>query len=796
MRLWVFLLGLVGVLPLAAQVPADAPEYFEKTIRPLLANRCFACHADAAKGGLRLDSRAAVLTGGGRGPAVVPGDGQSSLLIQAVDGTHSRLRMPPTGELSAQDMSALEQWVEAGVYWPEASAAAPSAADREPHEHWSFQPVRRPRLPFVGDASNPIDAFVQERLAAAGLEPSAEAGKLTLLRRVTYDLTGLPPTLAEIDVFVRDDAPGAYYRLVERLLASPRYGERWGRHWMDVVRYADTAGDSADYPIPQAAKYRDYVIEAFQRDKPYDEFIREQIAGDLLPAADDDDRWENTVASGYIALARRFSVTPEAMMHLTYEDAIDNLGKTFLGLSLGCARCHDHKFDPISQSDYYALYGIFDSTSWPFAGSENRWGQYGLVPRDAAALRAWTDPVREEWDALDAELAPLIAASTRAYGQANLADDPTVRDRLRDDQSGARKRMKELVRERRELLAKLPPPPEQAWAVAEGEPHDVPLHVRGEPNQLGAVVPRGFLDVLGGQKLADPTQSGRLELANWIADPSNPLTARVLVNRVWQHHFGRGLVGTPNDFGARGGAPTHPELLDHLADWFVKNGWSIKALHRLVLLSNTYRQSSAPREMAAKADPENRLLWRQNRWRLDAEALRDSLLAAGGTLDLRASESHPFPPQGEWSYSQHNPFQAVYASNRRSVFLMTQRIQKHPFLTLFDGADPNASTPRRVPATNPIQSLYLMNAELVHASSAGLAARLRDQPLPEAADTAHRYLLGRPATSSEAVRAREYLTQAQLALGRAGVAEEQHREQALASYIRALLASNEFLYVD
>ena len=775
--------------------PESRAEFFLNRVQPIFTESCVGCHGAAPLGGLGLDSAAALARGGASGPAVKPGNPSASLLLQRLRHADEKLQMPPGKPLSGDQVAILEQWVRDGAVWPTGSEIEGFSIGAEQRAHWAFQPVSKPPVPDIAGAAGPIDAFLLARLRTEGLSPSAPADKRTLLRRVTYDLTGLPPAPPEIEAFLADDSPDAFARVVDRLLESPRYGEKWGRHWMDVIRYSDTAGDSADYPVPQMRHYRDYIIESFNRDKPYDQFVREQIAGDLLPAANEQQRWEQIVATGYLAGARRFDVLPERNMHLTFEDAIDNLGKAFLGLSVSCARCHDHKFDPISQQDYYRLYGILDSTAFPYAGSERRHGQWGLTPRDPEEWAKWSEPIQAEWDKVDQELRELVAQTDAYFRDVAASKDKTNAERNNTDYT----RVRDLFnKDRTALLAKLPPPPTAAFAIWEGEPRDGYVHLRGEPDQRGEPVKRGFLEILGGQTLSDPNQSGRAELAGWIADPANPLTARVMVNRVWQYHFGRGIVASPNDFGFRGEAPTHLELLDYLAARFVEQGWSVKALHREILLSNAYRQSSAPNPAAMEKDPENKLLWRFTRRRLSAEELRDSLLAISLRLEYGPAEVHPFKPQSEWAYSQHRPFHDVYDSNRRGVYLMTQRIQKHPYLGLFDGADTNATTAVRKLTTNPIQSLYLINSDQVHSVSTSFAQRLLDagDTLDAQIDLAHRLAVGRPADRAEIENAAAFMASAQTALGRAEVPESQHRRDALASYARALFAANDFLFID
>jgi hypothetical protein len=776
---------------------AEAEQFFESKVRPILANNCYACHTGAQSGGLRLDSRAAILKGGKSGPAVVPGKPDESLLIQVTSQTHARIKMPPGDKLEDAELADLSKWVSAGAVWPDSGAAAgpsgtaPVGYQITPQQRafWSFQPVRKAtppaaRLPQWG--RNAIDAFILAKLDEKRLQPSSRATRLTLIRRATYDLTGLPPTPADVDAFLADQSPDAFVKLVDRLLASSEYGERWGRYWLDVARYSDTAGDASDYPIPQAYLYRDYVIAAFNHDKPYNQFLREQLAGDLLPASSEPEKWEHTIATGYLALARRFNVNPLQNMQLTIDDTLENLGKTILGVTIACARCHDHKFDPIPNRDYYALYGIFQSTQYPFPGSEKSHKPANLVPRHQEEYDAVFKPYLAELYQVTDKLSK-TEGEKRAY-VAGVNPNRTMADILAD--------IKRLQAEREPLLARMPKI-ELAYAVGEGHPGNARIQKRGDAKDLGDEVPRGFLEILsrGTPKLQG---SGRLELADWITDPANPLPARVMVNRIWQHHFGKGLVQTPSDFGKRGTPPTHPELLDYLAARFVESGWSVKAMHRAIMLSETYQQASAENAANQEIDANNDFLWRFNRQRLDAEALRDSLLTISGELEPGPGGPHPFPNMGTWLFMQHDPFNAVYPSMRRSVYLMTQRIQRHPFLGMFDGADAAISTAQRPMTITPIQALFFMNSELVHQTAATWAKHLAESQPGERArvENAYRLAFGRRAATEEVTGASQYLSRARKTLQESGVPAHEREPQALASYLRVLLGSNEFLFID
>lgn len=737
--------------------------FFERNVRPVLAGTCFRCHGgDKVSGGLRVDSREALLGGGDSGPAVVPGDADGSLLIRAVRRLDDASAMPPESTLPDQQVEHLAAWVKAGAPWP-AEAPKFTAA-----RHWSLEPVKQITPPSVVDSNWPqtsVDRFVLAKLEAAGVHPSPPTDRRALLRRVSYDLTGLPPTAAEVAAFESDPSPDAFTKVIERLLASPRYGEHWGRHWLDVVRYADTAGENTDHPLPHAWRYRNWVIGALNSDLPYDEFVRQQVAGDLLAATGPPDDYANrVVATGFLAIARRFGHDIDKDVHLTYEDALDTLGKSVLGLSIGCCRCHDHKYDPLTARDYYGLYGILASTRLAFPGCEP-----SQQPRDLVPL---TPPT---------EGAPSAAASgdqlAAAGADDNASDASKAGNNASTDTSSA-------------------PVVELAYAVSEGTPTNARIHLRGDPATLGDEVPRKFPDVLGGQTLQNPQASGRLELADWLTDRANPLTARVVVNRVWQWHFGTGLVKTPNDFGLRGAAPTHPELLDHLAVEFMASGWRLKHLHRLILHSATYQQRATNHDSPAAAQ-----YAAFGRRRLSAEELRDTLLALSGELDIVPGEAHPFPAEGTWKFTQHMPFAAEYETAKRSVYVMQKRNRRTRFFALFDGADPNASTPVRDLTTVPTQALFFLNDPFLHAR----ADKCAELVLAAAADDAGRLefatrrFFGRAATADERAEAGEFLETYEMALTELPTAERPDAEKHRAAWqalVRVLLSSNELLHVE
>ncbi len=1217
--------------------------FFENRIRPVLSANCFECHSEKSerlRGGLRLDTKADLLKGGIDGAVVVPGEPEASLLIKAIRHEHPQIQMPPPKsgreKLPEAVIRDFTEWVRMGVPYADA-AGAESAKIKLP---WSLEPVTDPELPAVKDAAwprNSVDAFVLARMETAGAAPSVPADKRTLIRRVTFDLIGLPPSPEEVAAFLADESPDAFAKAVERLLASPHYGEHWGRHWLDVVRYADTAGDTADYPLPDAWRYRNYVIASFNADKPYDEFIREQIAGDLMARQEPSERYaEQVTATGFLALSRRFGFDSENYHHLTIQDTIDTLGQSVMGLTLGCARCHHHKFDPVTMRDYYGLYGIFASTRYAFPGSEQKnrcrvmtplvplpesdakmaalqsdfaaeglapegilrslddhdgdfeiqkpaaGGSYGvlvppwiyegsvsvsggaqspfrnvypfgsagahlpadspvpcvvrqtmhtprrqgllhvsvdfraaadaaasghyrftigpqrgaaaiavLIGKDSIILSPEHDPVviplskpgdwhslqltldltarrvsgsagrpgavsaidarplaadwlgvvntvaltasgkvpgldvdnigwqtrpmaavstapaatlpadpslaalqaelaalsgfdgdlegqhdgqppaqpwhpgpnsvvkisaasqspfrnlypvgklgislpnsgdynglglnlprewkadnagpaavlhvafdfrcvsdaaggdgtwrfhlghgpgsaavelgfnrraffrrsgdaRDEvaplslgewyqvrltldlktrrytgsvgtragstpfsgdfasgWDgsityafidsgghlngvkpSLDADnftlgtasLPPLEAPEVQFAGDERIARQARIAE-LRQDIESRAAAVKQREEKLREALNHGPVP--LAYAVSDGTPQDARIQLRGEPDKPGDLVPRGFIAVLGGASLPAETEgSGRRELAAWLTRRDHPLTARVMVNRIWQKHFGRPLVRTPNDFGNRSEPPTHPELLDHLATAFMKSGWSVKAMHRLILLSATWQQAAASGPDAIR---QAELYAGFPRRRLSAEELRDAILTVSGQLDRQPGGAHPFPPATSWGYSQHVPFAAVYDHRKRSVYLMVQRLKRHPYLALFDGADPNASTAERRVTTVPTQALYFLNDPFVHESSLAGADSLRAAAADEAGQIAlaMQRAFGRPPQPDEAAEAIAFLAGYSKAAAAAGKPDP--GREALAAFLRTLFGSNEFLHCD
>ena len=884
---------LVAQLALAASLAASfghgaqTDEFFETRVRPVFARNCYTCHTDSQMGGLRLDSGEAVRKGGKSGPPIVPGKPDESLLIQAIRQTHDRIKMPPGGRLKDEEIAAIAEWVKAGAVWPAGAVSEPKPASpgyaitEQQRAFWAFQRVRKPVIPPVRDAAaalGAIDHFVQAQLESQGLKPARPAGKRVLIRRATLDLTGLPPSPEEVDAFLADPSAGAFAKVVDRLLASPRYGERWGRYWLDVARYSDDKLNSTeDEPYPNAFRYRDWVIQAFNRDMPYNLFVKAQIAGDLLPSAGsvagspaDPLQWQP--ALGFYALS------PEMQ-----DERVDATSRGFLGLTVACAQCHNHKFDPIPQTDYYALQGIFSSTEMhqvPLASKEvvavwdaqkkaldkaqaklkdflaeqtdqlggilasqtarfllasrnlapagdldretlDRWTEFLSTPKrgyaylnhwfelaakgaspaefEAAAreLQAKVEEVNEEKHTVDDKnkIKLGLNPSRNDMSQADLFSLPIDQynfwrdlfSESRRDAGGAMKsregvyyysgkidrflsgewkrRLDALRQEAADLKKALPPQYPFLQTIQDVQaPHDIRVAIRGDAGNRGDVAPRQLPSILQeGAPKHFTKGSGRLELAEGIADPANPLTARVMVNRIWLHHFGRGIVETPSNFGNMGSRPSNQELLDYLAARIVENGWSVKSIHREIMLSAAYQRSSEDIATSQAVDPDNRLNWRANWLRMDAETLRDSLLYVAGNLDLQMG-GPPAPLNDQ--------------NRRRTVYGFVSRRKLDPMLALFDFPNPNNTSEQRVVTNVPLQRLFMMNSGFVEQQAAGLAKRLSGDD-GERVRQAYRLLYGRPPSPEE------------VQLGAAFVRKSNWNE-----YARVLLNSNEFEWVN
>ena len=762
------LLVLVGFLLAssfrASEGAGDRPdpallEFFEGKVRPILAENCLGCHGpEKQKSGLRLDSPAAMARGGESGPVVEPGHPEASRLIEVIrhDGD---VQMPPKRKLKDDEIAILTRWVRSGAAWPGASTEArPTASASSPgisaedRKFWAFRPIQDPPPPAVRDGlwpTSPIDRFVLARLEAKGLRPVAKADRRALIRRATFDLIGLPTSPEQIDAFLADGAPDAFARVVDRLLASPRYGERWGRHWLDVARYGEDQAHTFQARLyPHGYRYRDWVVKALNDDMPYDRFVVEQVAGDLLDGPGRDDR---LAATGFFALG---PVYYGGAVFDEYDDRVDTLCRGFLGLTVACARCHDHKFDPIPQQDYYALAGVFASTGYR---------EYPQAPPEEVA----------RYDASQAAI------------QATTAEVNKLRKALKDakvkglEQAEDAVALKALEAELERLRKEAPPKYPVVHGLEEGKLiANMRVHLRGNPANLGAEAPRRFLSIFSGESTVPFTSgSGRLELARAIASADNPLTARVIVNRVWERHFGRGLVATPSNFGRLGERPTHPELLDHLASRLIASGWSLKSLHREIMLSATYQLSTRTDVKGQELDPGNTLLWRGSRRRLEVEAWRDAMLAVSGRLD---------PAIGGPSASLAAP-----ENRRRTLYGAVSRHDLDGLLRLFDFPDPNITSDKRTVTTVPLQQLFVLNSPFLERQAEALAARLTaDSAEPDASriQRAYKLLFGRAPSEAEVALGTAFLGR----LGERAKGEPSRWEQ----YAQALLGSNEFTFLD
>ncbi len=846
--------GTAFLLAASSLFAADPAEFFEMRVRPVLARNCFGCHAASKLGGLDLSSRESALQGGKRGPALIPGDAGGSPMIRAIrhDGD---LKMPPNAKLPGNEVDDLTEWVRAGAVWP---GRVETKAD--PMSWWSLQPVRKPVPPKVKDATwaeTPLDRFILAPLEAKGLTPAEAASKRTLVRRAYFDLTGLPPTQDEVDEFVADRRPDAWLKLVDRLLASRHYGERQGRYWLDIARYSDDRLNSTqDSPYENAWRYRDWVIGAFNDDMPYDLFLKAQIAGDQLNRPDRD---KLVAGTGFFALSPEFQ-----------DDRVDVTARGFLGLTVACAQCHDHKFDPIPQKDYYALAGVFGNS----APNESPLAPEAEV-KDYKKRKAAVDDKQREIDEFMArqarELAEIFAAQAGDYlkaartGEAAGSLDPPTLERWRKylarkdrehryldgwekpdfDDDAFRTKLLAVIAEKhrvdkenvirlggnearrnlagadllalprddyflwRDLMSETKAPVfyyagqdtrpylKGVWAahhdreaeelgrrrramppayafyhvMKENEKlNNQRIRIRGQADNPGDEVPRAFLTALSGGAPKPFQGGGRLELADAIASPSNPLTARVIANRIWQQHFGTALVSTPSNLGRLGGVPTHPELLDWLASRLMESGWSIKALHREIMLSRVYRAGSRRDENNFTADPTNSLYWRANRRRLDVEPLRDTLLAVSGELDRAVGGP---------------PVKLTESTNRRrTVYGFVSRRKLDGTLSLFDFPNPNSHSEQRFQTATPLQELFFLNSGFVRDRAAALGKRLADAGTSDVdrIRAAYRAVFARAAEPAEIAAGAEFL--------------RSEPKDAWTRYAQALLSANELLFVD
>ena len=694
-----------------SELSAAELDFFETRIRPVLVEHCYECHStgsDELQAGLLLDSRDGLLAGGDSGPAAVPGKPADSLLLEAL--RYESFEMPPDGKLPDAVIADFERWIAMGAPDPRTGAVTPLRPGidiDEGRKFWCFQPIQPHDAPPVANAAWPlgaVDRFLLAKLEQHKLQPTADADRGAWLRRVTFDLIGLPPTPEEIDAFVNDSSPNPHERVVDRLLASQHFGERWGRHWLDVARFAESSGGGRSIVFKDAWRYRDYVIDSFNRDKPLDEFIIEQIAGDLLPHANDADQRDHLVATAYLLLgAHNYEEQDKRLLEMdVVDEQLDTISRGLLGMTVACARCHDHKFDPIPTADYYALAGIFRSTHTLIHENVSKWTTRPLPtePADAAAVAAYEKSLAENE-------AKLVAA--RASKKPKDAKRVVI------------------LEKRIAGLKQTGPPTSSCMAVDDAKAiEDCKICIRGSVRHRGAAIPRGVLQVaLHGEAPQIPADaSGRRELAQWIVSPQNPLTARVYVNRVWHYLFGSGLVRTVDNFGTTGELPSHPELLDALATQFIDDGWSTKRLIRELFLSHAYRMTSAIDDQAAIADPENRLLARMNLRRLDAESLRDAMLTAAGQLDLHVGGRNISDEVlAKSSATTPAEYGFEFADSRRSVYTPAFRNHMHELFEVFDFADQNRSVGARSLTTAAPQALLMLNSPFVMEQARAAAER-------------------------------------------------------------------------
>jgi hypothetical protein len=823
------LLFVVAMGPIRSGIAAadDGIAFFESKIRPVLVERCYKCHSNqprAPKGGLRVDSREALLRGGDSGPAVVPGKPEGSLLFQAICYDGDAVEMPPNEKLPDQVLADFRRWIASGAAYPQSEHSRTTNSVGNgllaSRDFWAFRPASQPRIPAIRDRSWPrsdADCFILAKHEARGLQPVSDADRYTWLRRVSLDVSGLPPSREQIADFIADSSPQAYERVVDRLLASPAFGERWARHWLDLTGYADQIGTANDIFAEHAWRYRDYVIAAFNADKPFDRFVREQVAGDLLPYDSIEERAANLVATGFLLLGDLTIVEADkAKLRIDVVDQqVDKVGKAFLGLSIGCARCHDHKFDPISQRDYYAVAGIFQSTesirraewgvwSWPmFVRLPETLSQQVERVAESSRHRQRFTALTGERDRAKKRQAEI---SARLQGKARV--EATERVALEKGRRELDARLAGLNRdiEHAEFFAPAAP---VAFAVHDSSaPADMRITIRGNAHALGDSVPRGFVSAISHNRAPSISkrESGRRQLADWIASADNPLTARVVANRIWQHLFGEGIVRSVDYFGARGDVPSHAELLDSLAARLISSSWSQKCLIRHLVLSRAYRMSSAHNTQANAIDPENRLLWRMNRRRLDAESLRDSLLAVSGSLiACRGGPGLPleYPENtGGLGKGGVNPpsFRLVRFRPEqqfvRTVYLPVVRSMPQPgpaeVRNVFDFTLPGELAGQRAVTTVPTQALFLTNAQVLKKQALELARRTTRLATT---DTRLDYLwllaLNRPIMAVERAEAVAFLGEVRsLNTAVDAASQEIHAWSELS---QAVLTSNEFL---
>lgn len=728
-------LGLVA----DASFADDNQDHFERHIRPLLIQHCLECHSGRTpEGKLDLASQSGWEQGGMNGPLSDHAHWNQGTLWDRLTTQDKDRLMPPEKRLGEQDLAHLQKWLEQGAKWPQNDTFVMPVASSDTQSHWAFEPIQATSLPQVKNPDwcwNDVDRFVRHRMDQLAIEPVEDASPSVFLRRIYLDLTGMPPTTEQLAKWQTMEDP-RHNQLIEHLLTSRAYAERQARRWLDLARYADTSGDGTDMPIPEARYYRDWVIEALEADMPYDQFLIEQIAGDVLAdqQPENPEAYKKTIATGYLALSRRFGNSKFAEMHQIIDDSIDTIGRSVMGLSLGCARCHHHKFDPVTMEDYYGLYGYFASTQYPHAGTEH---------------------------------------------QKERSDMPEIK-------------IPEQLSERMESNV--------AWAVHDKpQTGDAKLFQGGDPGKPGPVVRRGFLSFLNeSEPTIESGQSGRLELAKWIASPDNPLTARVMVNRLWQSHFGKGLVANPSNFGRQSPPPSHPELLDYLANELFRSGWSLRHIHRLIVQSHTYHLSSVEHGSGQTVDESNQSLWHFPRQRMDMESFRDSILKVSRRLREGSNGRHPFKATNELKYTQGTPFFESFDHEHRSVYLMQGRLSRHPMMDLFDGADSNVSTPVRGESTVPLQSLFVLNGSFLREQSAAFADRIltSSEDFDQRVDFAFLTAYSRRSTPEERAHLQVFLDRYSQQSQSHGMDVSTASREAWNSVAKSILGSNEFVYID
>lgn len=786
-----------------AEPASDQAAFFESKIRPILADNCWKCHGSGKQfAGLRLDTLQGLQTGGDSGSVINREQPEQSLLLRVVRHEIPGMEMPKEGSLTDSQINDLAQWVKAGAAFP--ANVAEGKKWRDP-SHWAFQPLKIVVPPEVKDAAwvtNEIDRFILAKLEEQGISPAPRADKRVLIRRLTFDLTGLPPTPAAVSAFLNDTSPHAYARLVDRLLASHAYGQRWGRHWLDVARYADSNGLDENIAHGNAWRYRDYVIEAINRDKPFDRFVLEQLAGDLLPADTEADRHEHLIATGFLSIGPKvLAEVNEAKMRMDIiDEQIDSVGRALLGLTVGCARCHDHKFDPIDTRDYYALAGIFKSTKTMDTYTKvAKWHEHLLPSAEADAMQT----------AFNAQLAAKkgeidkFVADADAAARASMPNGGQAPEKLETLYPEETKTALARLREELATLEKNPPELPATMGVTEDQVIDVPLHLRGSPVNLGETVPRGVPPVIAGPKLPQfsPTASGRLQFAEWLVDRQNPLTPRVFVNRVWRWHFGRGLVATPDNFGMQGDKPTHAELLDWLADNFMQEGWSLKQLHRQIVLSSTYQQSAAISRENLPQDDTVRTVRYFSRGvvrRLEAEEIRDALLAVSGRLDNTLGGPVLKVKNRGYLFDHTSIDQTDYSSRRRTIYLPVIRNHVYDVLQLFDFADPALPVGDRPSTTVPPQALMMMNSPFVMDCASSLAEKTLASAAEDRARITSLYEVAyqRAPEDREIVENLAFLSNLKEPDGSRDADPSVREHSAWAILCQTILAANEFIYIQ